>query len=87
MSVPIRACDVLVAITTRTVVLPTPAFGTGLPIQSALLRAFHEQPGVAVSAKESSVCEEGASAVVGATAYWHGAAACSTSTVWSDTAT
>jgi hypothetical protein len=87
VTVPIRACDVLLAITTRTVALPTPEFGTGLPIQSTLLRAFHEQPWVAVSATESSTCTEGESTVAGETEYWQGAGAWSTSTVWSDTAT
>ena len=53
MTVPFRGCPVLVAITILTVALPTPEFGTGLPIQSGLLRALHEQPGVAVNSIES----------------------------------
>jgi len=51
------------------VALPTPEVGIGLPIQSALLRAFHEQPGVAVSVMERSVCAAAASAVDGETVY------------------
>ena len=87
MTVPVRACDVLVATTMRTVALPIPELGVRLPIHSTLLRAFHEQPGVAVSPTESSTCAEDASAVEGDTLYRHGAAAWLTSTVWSDTAT
>jgi hypothetical protein len=86
VTVPVRACDVLVATTTLTVALPTPEVGIGLLIQSTLLRAFHEQPGVALNDTGRSLCAEGASADVGETVYWHGAGACVTSTVWSDTA-
>jgi hypothetical protein len=67
------------------VVLPTPEFGIGLPIQSAVLRAVHEQPGVAVNSIGSSTCVEDVSAVEGEAVNWQGAAACATSTVWSET--
>lgn len=69
MTVPVRACAVLVAITIFTVALPTPEFGIGLPIQSTLLRAFHEQLGVAVSAMDSSRCVAAASAFDGEIVY------------------
>jgi hypothetical protein len=59
----------LAAITIVTVALPTPELGTGLPIQSALLRPFHEHPGVAVRATESSPCVARASAVDGEIVY------------------
>ena len=36
----IRNCAAFVAITSRTVALPTPVLGTGPPIDSALLRAI-----------------------------------------------
>jgi len=62
-------------ITIRTVAFPAPEFGRKLPIQSTLLRAFHEQPGVAVRAADSSACAEGTSAVAGETVYRQGAAA------------
>jgi hypothetical protein len=71
----------LVAITILTVALPTPELGIGLPIQSTLLRALHEQPGVAVSATERSPCAAGTSVLAGDTLNRQGAAACVTSTV------
>jgi len=67
--------------TILTVALPTPELGIGLPIQSTLLRALHEQPGVAVNVTESSFCAEDASVAAGEIAYRHGDAACPTSTV------
>jgi len=86
VTVPVRACAVLVATTILTVALPTPEVGIGLLIQSTLLRAFHEQPGVALKETGRSLCAEDASAADGETVYWHGAGAWVTSTVWSDTA-
>ena len=87
MTVPIRACAVLVATTIVTVALPTPEFGVGPPIQSTSLRALHEQSGVAVRVAVSSVRAAAASTFDGEIAYRQGAAAWLTSTVWSDTAT
>jgi hypothetical protein len=87
VTVPVRVCAVLAAITIVRVALPTPEFGFGSRIQSTLLRAFHEQPGVAVSAMDSSLCVAAASALDGAIVKRHGAAAWVTSTVCSDTAT
>jgi len=87
VTVPIRADALFAEITIRTVAFPAPEFGRKLPIQSTLLRAFHEQPGVAVRAADSSACAEGTSAVAGETLYRQGAAAWLTSIVWSDTAT
>jgi len=87
VTVPVRACAALAAITIFSVALPTPELGFGLPIQSTLLRAFHEQAGVAVSAIESSLCVAAASTVDGDIVKRHGAAAWLTSTVWSETVT
>jgi hypothetical protein len=81
VTAPLRASPALVAITVLTVALPTPESGVGLPIHSTLLRAVHEQPGVADNSIESSTCVEGASAVDGDGVYRQGAAACETSTV------
>jgi hypothetical protein len=73
VTVPTRASAVLDAIATRTLALPTPELGAGELIQSALLRAVHWQPGVAVSATVKSACPEDASNLEGETENWHGA--------------
>ena len=69
VTAPLRACPALPAITIRSVALPTPEAGIGLPIHSALLRAVHEQPGVAVNSIESSTGVEDTSAVDGDAVY------------------
>jgi hypothetical protein len=59
----------LAAIWIRTLALPTPVLGTGLPIQSTLLWALQEQPGVAVRVMENSAAPAGASAADGDRLY------------------
>ena len=75
VSVPTRAAAVLDAIATRTLALPTPEPGAGELIQSALLRAVHWQPCVAVTATIKSAWPDGASNLEGETENPHGAGA------------
>jgi hypothetical protein len=72
-TVPTRGPAALAATVNRTLALPLPEDGVAFPIQSTVLCAVHEQPGMVVRAKETSDCDEPTSTVGGASVKVQGA--------------